>query len=108
MDYKKVEDKYKEWANILKALAHPIRLYIVELLSKGEKCVCEIDEQLHIDISTVSRHLATLRRAGLIKDDRRGNQVFYSLQIPCVMNFFKCSDEVVMENLKSRLKVLKK
>ena len=107
-DYKKVEEKYKEWANILKALAHPIRLYIVELLSSGEKSVCEIDEKLHIDVSTVSRHLSTLKKAGIVKDEKRGNQVFYSLKIPCVLNFFNCAQEVLKEQLNDKIKLLEK
>ncbi len=105
-NYKDIEEKYKEWANILKALAHPIRLYIVELLSSGEKCVCEIDEKLHIDVSTVSRHLSTLKRAGIVKDEKRGNQVFYSLKIPCVLNFFQCTQEVLKEQLNDKMKLL--
>jgi ArsR family transcriptional regulator len=39
---------------------------------------------------TVSRHLAQLRHAGIVEDDKRGSQVFYKLKTPCVMNFFKC------------------
>ena len=106
-DYKKVEEKYKEWANILKALAHPIRLYIIELLSDGEKSVCEIDEKLHIDVSTVSRHLSTLKRTGIVKDEKRGNQVFYSLKIPCVLNFFKCAQDVLKEQVSNKTKLFK-
>ena len=106
MDYKDVEERYKEWANILKAIAHPIRLYILELLQNGEMCVNEIDEKLHIDISTVSRHLSTLRKAGIIKDEKRGNQVYYSLRIPCVLNFFKCAEDVIKENIEEKLKIL--
>ncbi len=100
LEYKKAEERYKEWANILKALAHPIRLYIIELLNDGEKSVNEIDKKLHIDISTVSRHLSTLRKAGIIKDKKIGNQVYYSLRIPCILNFLKCAEDVVKEGIK--------
>ena len=108
VEFKEVEEKYKEWANLLKAIAHPIRLYILEVLSKKSMSVSEIDQLLHIDISTVSRHLSTLRRAGVIKDAKHGNQVYYSLRIPCVMNFFHCSEQVIRENLEAKLKVLNK
>jgi len=106
IEYKKVEERYKEWANILKALSHPIRLYIIELLNDGEKSVNEIDKKLHIDISTVSRHLSTLRKAGIIKDEKRGTQVYYSLKIPCVLNFLKCAEDVVKEGIKEKIKIL--
>ncbi len=106
MGYKEDEEKYKEWANILKALSYPVRLYIVEYLSSGERSVGEIGKKLHLDLSTVSRHLSTLRRVGIIKDEKRGNQVFYSLKIPCVLNFLKCSEDVVRENLENKLKFL--
>jgi len=104
--YKEVEERYKEWANILKALSHPIRLYILEILQEGEKCVNEIYERLHIDISTVSRHLSTLRKVGIIKDEKRGNQVYYSLRTICVLNFLKCAEDVVKESVKEKLKLL--
>ena len=107
-DYKDVEDKYKAWADILKAVSHPIRLYIIDLLSEGEKCVYDIDEKLHIDISTISRHLATLRRAGIVDSDKRGTQVYYRLKIPCVLNFFTCTENVIRETVEEKMKILNK
>ncbi len=106
MDYKEVEDKYIEWAEILKALSHPIRLFIVELLAKGEKCVSEIDKELNIDISSVSRHLSTLKKAGIISDEKRGNQVYYSLKIPCVLNFLYCAQQVLKEQVEKKMRIL--
>lgn len=81
-------------ANIIKALSHPSRLYIVQELNKGERCVCELTEKIEADTSTVSRHLAVLRNAGIIGDDKRGNQVFYALKVPCVLNFLSCVEAV--------------
>ncbi len=108
MKYAEVEGKYVEWANILKAIAHPIRLFIIDLLAEGEKNVSEIDEKLHIDISTVSRHLSTLKKAGIIQDKKRGNQVYYSLKIPCVMNFFSCAQQVLKDQIEKKLEILEK
>lgn len=85
-------------ANILKALAHPSRLLIVEELAKGERCVCELQKMIGSDISTVSKHLAVLKKAGLVHDDKRGLQVFYRLLSPCVMNFFECVESVIEAN----------
>ena len=63
----------------LKALADPTRLRILALLSGGEVCVCHIHEALNVPQSTASRHLAYLRRAGLVEARRDGMWVHYSL-----------------------------
>jgi len=84
----------KRRANIFKALGHPSRIRILELLSKGETCVCEIAPVVGGDMSTVSRHLAILRNAGIIEDDKRGLKVFYKLSMPCILDFFGCIDKV--------------
>ena len=59
-------------ANVLKAMAHPSRLCIVEELSKRERCVCELTEMIGADMSTVSKHLTVLKHAGIIADEKRG------------------------------------
>ncbi len=82
-------------AKILKAMAHPSRLYILEELERGERCVCELTEMIGVDVSTVSKHLSVLKQAGLVMDDKRGNQVFYALRVPCILNFFGCVESVI-------------
>lgn len=86
--------RFKAQARILKALSHPTRLFIVEELSKGEKCVRELTDLVRVEMPTVSRHLSQLRNAGLLEDEKRGAQVFYRLRGPCVLNFFKCIEAV--------------
>ena len=81
---------YKAQARIIKALAHPTRLFIVDELSRGERCVCELTDLIGVEMPTVSRHLSQLKNAGLLEDEKRGAQVFYRLRVPCVLNFFKC------------------
>ena len=83
----------KRRALVLKAMGHPSRVRILELLSKGETCVCDIAPVVGSDMSTVSRHLAVLRNAGIIADDKRGLNVFYRLLTPCVLDFFRCIDK---------------
>ncbi len=85
---------YKAQAQIIKALAHPTRLFIVDELSRGERCVCELTDMIGVEMPTVSRHLSQLKRAGIVQDDKRGSQVFYRLRVPCVLNFFKCVQAV--------------
>jgi len=82
--------EYKTQAEILKALAHPTRLLIVDELSAGERCVCELTELVGHEMPTVSRHLSRLKFAGIIEDEKRGAQVFYRLKRRCVMDFFHC------------------
>ena len=82
-------------AKVMKALAHPTRLFIVKELSRGERCVCELTDMVGADVSTVSKHLALLRGVGVVRDDRRGTQVFYSLRCACALSFFTCIDEVL-------------
>ncbi len=84
-------------AGIFKALGHPDRLAMVIALGKGEQCVCELQELVGSDISTVSKHLAVLRSVGLVQSDKRGKQVFYSLKLPCTLGFVDCVDKALKE-----------
>ena len=93
-------------ARILKALGHPARLYMVEELAKGERCVCKLTELVGMDTSTVSRHLTVLKAAGSVKDEKRGLQVFYTLRIPCVLSLFGCIETVLETNAKDQMALL--
>ncbi len=86
---------YERRAGIIKALAHPSRLMMVDALVDGEKCVCELQAIVGAEMSTVSKHLAVLRAAGLVTMRKQGLQVFYSLRTPCITNFLSCVDAVV-------------
>ncbi len=80
-------------AAIFKALGHTARLQIVTELARGERCVCDLVELTGLGWSTVSRHLTVLKSVGVIMDDKRGTQVFYSLRLPCVVRFAACLAE---------------
>ena len=103
----KSKAKYEARAKIIKAMAHPTRLFIVDELSKNERCVCELTEMIGADTSTVSKHLSVLKEAGIILDEKRGLQVWYHLQVPCVLNFFGCVESVLKSNANRQLKALK-
>ncbi|HEX9052269.1 MAG TPA: metalloregulator ArsR/SmtB family transcription factor [Anaeromyxobacter sp.] len=79
---------------VLKAMAHPSRLLVLERLVEGECCVCDLQALVGSDMSTVSKHLALMRRAGLVEDRREGLKVFYRLRAPCVLRFLDCIDAV--------------
>ena len=89
-------------AKVFKALAHPSRLFILEQLTDGERCVCELTDMIGADMSTVSKHLSVLKSAGVIQDDKRGLQVYYSLKMPCILRFFDCVSEVLQTNAKEQ------
>jgi ArsR family transcriptional regulator len=104
--FEKRKKLYEARARVIKAMAHPTRLFIVEELSKGERCVCDLTEMVGADVSTVSKHLSLLRNAGIVEDDKRGTQVFYSLKVPCVLNFFTCV-ESVLESARNELATIR-
>ncbi len=88
-------ESYTWRARVIKALAHPARLLIVDELQRGAKCVCDLRARVGSDISTVSKHLSVLRNAGIVQDEKRGVQVFYRLQCPCVTQFLACVEKIV-------------
>lgn len=95
----KITKRTELQAKIIKALAHPTRLFIVEELSKGEKCVCDLTEMTGFDISTISKHLSILKNAGILEVDKRGLKIFYSLKTPCILNFLSCIENVIKINV---------
>ena len=103
----KTQARYEARAKIIKAMAHPTRLFIVDELGRsGERCVCDLTEMIGVDMSTVSRHLAMLKNAGIIEDDKRGAQVYYRLRIKCVLSFFECIESVMKCNAKDHQRLL--
>ncbi len=90
-----LKPRYEARAKILKAMAHPSRLCIVEELAKKERCVCDLTEMIGSDISTVSKHLSVLRQAGIVADEKRGAMVFYRLRVPCLGKLFESVESVL-------------
>jgi len=97
---------YEERAKIIKALAHPSRLMMVDALVDGEKCVCELRELVGSDMSTVSKHLTLMREAGIVVDRKVGQQVFYSLRVPCIVSFFGCVEAVMKSYAEERMELV--
>jgi ArsR family transcriptional regulator len=97
---------YEAKAQVLKAMAHPSRLMILDALASGEKCVCDLQAIVEADMSTVSRHLALMKSAGLLEDRREGNRVFYRLRVPCVMSFFGCVEAVLRQDLEKYRRIV--
>jgi len=102
----KTKARFEARAKIIKAMAHPTRLFVIDELSREEKCVCELTAMVGADISTVSKHLAILKGAGLVVDEKRGVQVFYKLRIPCVLDFLNCVESVMKSNIQEQLNLI--
>ena len=94
-------------ARVIKAMAHPSRLLIVEELSKKERCVSELTEMIEADVSTVSKHLSVLKNVGIVADEKRGSQVYYKLVVLCILDFFKCAETVIDLHLNAQIKARK-
>ena len=97
---------YEERAKIIKAMAHPSRLMMIDALAEGEKCVCELRELVGADMSTVSKHLAVMKEAGVVRDRKVGLQVFYSLCCPCITSFFGCIETVMKSTAEEKIKLV--
>ena len=94
-------------AAVLKALAHPTRLFMIEELAEKSYCVQEITEMVGLDISTVSKHLSILKNAGLVSVEKKGKHVYYSLRMRCALNFLDCVEAVLKEQAQDRMDAIK-
>ena len=74
-----MEKIYKDTAKMLKAISDPKRLRIVDMLSCGELCACEILEEFHITQPTLSHDMRVLVEAGILSERREGKNTYYSL-----------------------------
>lgn len=102
-----IPDVYHRQAKILKALAHPTRLYIAGLLAKGPLCVCRITEKIGDDVSTISKHLSVMKAAGILSSEKKGLQVVYTLETPCVTQVFFCASRVITSKAKRDMEAVR-
>lgn len=93
---------YEARAGVAKALAHPSRLLILDALAAKEMCVCDLTELVGADQSTVSKHLAVLKHAGIVDVRRDGVMTYYRMRIHCLEGFWKCVESVLKQNLKDQ------
>lgn len=100
-------ERYAARAMIAKAMAHPSRLLMLEAMEQNERCVCELTELVGADQSTVSKHLAVLKHAGLVGDRKEGVMVYYRVKVCCLKGFWDCIEGVLSENLKAQQAALR-
>lgn len=98
---------FEKQAEIAKAIAHPLRIAIVNFLKDGEQCVCDIAEHTGSERSNVSRHLSVMVNAGLLEFRKEGLKVIYSLKYKCIVDFFTCVSNVLKQQVKDNEKLLK-
>lgn len=98
---------YEKQAMILKSLAHPIRVAILDFLNKGPKCVCDIAQHVGAERSNVSRHLAVMVNAGILGFEKKGLEVIYELKMPCAAKFFTCTTACIRQVAKENEKLLR-
>jgi DNA-binding transcriptional ArsR family regulator len=91
---------------VFKALGHPSRVFIVEKLKEAEHCVCELSELIGVDMSTVSRHLSLLKRAGIVVDRKEGTTVYYSLACTCLGQMLDGVENILRRQLESQTAAL--
>ena len=103
MNYKEAKAR----ADILKALAHPTRILLVDALSKGDRCVNELNALADVDQSTISRHLAQLKKVGIVSERKEGARVIHHLACPCMLRAFDCTLEVLKKEARRQRAVLR-
>jgi len=87
--------RHEAQAEFLQAVGQATRLRILEVLAKGERCVCDIQVEIGQQQSNVSKHLAILRRSGILTARREGGRVLYRLRNGRISDFLRGLSDVV-------------
>ena len=94
-------------SKIIKAMAHPVRLMIIEALNGGDKLFSELFTLFNCDKSTVSKHLLVLKNAGIVSAQKKGLDVLYKLETKCIIKFLDCINDVINSSIKKQAACLK-
>ena len=98
---------FEKQAEVAKAIAHPLRIAILDFLKDGQQCVCDIAEHVKSERSNVSRHLSVMVNASVLEYHKEGLKVIYKLKTPCILDFFSCVTNVLKQQAKQNQKLLK-
>jgi len=98
---------FEKQAEIVKSVAHPLRIAILDFLKNGQQCVCDIAKHIGSERSNVSRHLSVMVKAGVLGSRKDGLKVIYELKTPCILEFFSCVTGVLKQQAKENEKLLK-
>ena len=94
-------------ADILKALAQPTRLKIIELLHDGERCVCEIFPAIEEEQSNTSRHLNLMMASGILSRRKDGLKIYYAIKHPEVLEIVDLATIIMSQEIRGRHELLK-
>jgi len=97
---------FEKQAEIAKAIAHPLRIAIIDFLKDGEQCVCDIAEFVGSERSNVSRHLSVMVNAGVLDYRKEGLKVIYKLKCACIVDFFSCVSRVLKQQARENNKLI--
>ena len=97
---------FEKQAEVAKAIAHPVRIAILDFLKGGEQCVCDIAEHVGSERSNVSRHLSVMVKAGVLGYRKEGLKVIYTLKTPCILDFFSCISRCLKQQVRETEKLL--
>ena len=93
-------------SDILKALAHPIRIRILEYLRDGEKCVCEIMREINVEQSNVSQHLSHLKKVNILDSKKEGLKVIYRVKNDEVFQILNLLDGMIYSQMERNIAIL--
>ena len=106
MDFEE-EILFERQGEIVKAIAHPLRIAVVHFLAAGPQCVCDIAEYVNSERSNVSKHLSIMVSAGVLSSQKKGLKVIYKLKRPCIFEFLGCINQCLIQQHKENEKIMK-
>ncbi|MFQ6035870.1 MAG: ArsR/SmtB family transcription factor [Sedimentisphaerales bacterium] len=98
---------FEKQAEIARAIAHPLRIAIIDFLKDGQQCVYDIAEYVGSERSNVSRHLSVMVNAGVLEYRKEGHKVIYKLKDPCILKCFSCITACLKQQVKDSVKLLR-
>ena len=86
-------------ADFFKTLSHPVRIKILHSLEQGERCVCELIEEIDIEQSNLSQHLGLMKKQGIIDSRKEGQKVMYHIVYPSVLEVVSAAERTLSEQI---------
>jgi ArsR family transcriptional regulator len=97
---------FEKKAAIAKAIAHPVRVAVLEFVKGKEQCVCDIAEAVGTERSNLSKHLSLMVGAGVLISRKEGLKVFYRIKTPCILKFLDCLNDCLKEQAAEQQQLL--
>jgi len=101
------QDLFEKQAEIIRAIAHPLRIAVVHFLQAGPQCVCDIAEYVNSERSNVSRHLSVMVKARILSSQKKGLRVIYTLKRPCIFEFLGCITDCLVQQYREDGEIFK-